>query len=656
MPAGAHWLRGNASEWSPRYVGFFDTETYPVTVAEGREELRLRLWVAGIVDRRPEGKGKSVVTTEVGTTREGLASWVSRSTIGKPNLWLFAHNLGFDLTVSRLPDHLHRLGWTLGDFRFAGRNVTGYLKRRSKTVWLVDSTSWLPHALLKVGHAVGREKLSMPAVDAPVEAWADYCTGDVLVLADAVLALMDWWDRERLGHWAKSGPGCGWNAARHMSRDKLFLMRPEVEQIKHDRRAVYGGRRDVTRVGPLDGGPFVNIDFRDAYLTVCAHLRTPKGRYSWHDFGLGEVRRLRELGYGAVAECVVTTSQPRYPLRTSRGVFYPTGTFRTTLCSPELEAADARGELVEVGGGYVHDTGYPLQRWAHWALDVLDPGRTDVPAVVKMMVKQWGRAVPGRFAMRTSRTLWSGPATWPGWHLERGTSGPDHLPAANIHMAGRQWWQVFDQEGDNTYPAVLAWVQAHVNVRLSAMLDQLGEGLWIACDTDGLWIDTARAAVWLSRRLGRRWRSKDPIRAGEAVCGLLAPLTAPLVPRVKVVSETLTVAGPQHLSGDHFSVSAGRPGRPEVGPDGQLHHWAWPKVKWQMEQGSADGFVRVEKTWTEPAVTAHRWVLADGSTYAPAVVTDDTGRPCLVPWGEMGPEVCGLELAAVQAPAMLGLY
>lgn len=656
MSLSAHWLRGNASEWSPRFVGFFDTETFPVRTGEDREELRLRLWVAGIVDRRPEGKGKSVVCTDTGTTREGLARWVARSMVGKPNLWLFAHNLGFDLTVSRLPDYLHRQGWELGDFRFAGRNVTGHLRKRSKSLWLVDSTSWLPHALAKVGHAVGRRKLAMPAVDAPEEAWVEYCTGDVLVLADAVLTCMDWWDREHLGHWTKSGPGCGWNAARHVSRSKLFLIRPEVDQVKHDRRAVYGGRRDVTRVGEIEGGPFALIDFSDAYLTVCAHLRTPKGRYSWHDFDLGEVRRLAQVGYGAVAECEISTAVPRYPLRTSQGVFYPVGRFRTWLASPEITAADEAGDLISVGGGFVHDTGFPLQAWAHRALAWLDPADESVPAVVRMMVKQWGRSVPGRFAMRTSKTLWSAPATWPGWHLERGTSGPDHLPAVNVHLAGRQWWSVQDQEGENSYPAVLAWIESHVRVRLNRMLEELGEGLWVACDTDGLVVNLEQAPVWLAGRLGRRWRSRDPLRTARAVCDVLAAFTAPLVPRVKVLSETLTVAGPQHYSGDTFSRAAGRPGKPEVDDQGELHHWSWPKVAWQMEHGSPDGYVRVERSWTEPAVTAHRWVAAGGVCLPVLTETGAGSVSVLAPWSRSGGLYAGVELGPVQSPALHGLY
>ena len=576
--------------------------------------------------------------------------------VGRQNLWLYAHNLGFDLTTSRLPDQLQRMGWRLGDFRFAGRNVSGYLKRRSKTVWLVDSTSWLPHPLQTIGQASGQHKATMPPFDAPDDIWEEYCRQDVLTLADAILTCLDWWDRQHLGHWTKSGPGCGWNAARHMSPDKLFLIKPDPAQLGHDRQAVYGGRRDVTRVGQIPGGPFAMLDFSDAYLTTLAHLRTCKARLNWHDFGIDKWRAMEAIQFGAVAEAEIVTDTPRYPLRTGRGVFYPVGRFRTTLCQPELLEADERGDLAAVYGGYLHDQGYPLQKFAHWALGQIDPAAADVPAVVKLMVKQWGRSVPGRFAMRTSRTIWDGPATWPGWHLERGTSGPNHDPAVNVHMAGRQWWSVQDQESENTYPAVLAWVEAHVRVRLNRMLDELGDDLWTVCDTDGLVVNLEHAPQWLSQRLGRRWRSRDPLRTARAVCDVLAAVTGPLVPRVKVLSETLQVAGPQHYSGDTFSRAAGRPGKPELDQDGTLHHWSWPRVAWQMEHGTADGYVRVERDWTEPAVTAHRFILGDGRAVAPAAEIDDDGRSDIRPWfaGWPGWDLDGL--AEVQAPAMLGLY
>lgn len=653
--AQVHWLRGNASEWSPRHVAFFDTETYPVE-GEGSEELRLRLWVGGCVDRRPGPGGKVTVSTASGATRQSLAQWVDRLMVGKSSVRLFAHNLGFDLTVSRLPDYLHQLGWEMGQFHFAGRNVGGSMRRRSKHLTLCDSTSWLPHGLEQIGLAVGRPKLAMPDSAAPEEAWLEYCTGDVLVLAEAVLACMDWWDANRLGHWSTSGPGTGWNCARHLSPQRMFLMDPEPAGVAHDRLAVRGGRRDVTRVGEIGGGPFALVDFENAYLTVAANCLLPKGRLGWHESFDPEGVYVDGNRFGVVAECVVETDTPRYPLRTERGVFYPVGRFTTTLASPEIVWARDSGHLRSVGAGFVHDVGYPLAGWARWALDSLRPENLEVPPVAKMMVKQWGRSVPGRFAARSSTRVDRGPALWPGWHLERGTSGPDHAPAADVHIAGRHWWVTFDQEGDNTYPAVLAFVESYVRVALGRMLEELGDDLWVCCDTDGAVLDLTRARSWLS---GRRWplgKVRDPMTVAQAVCEAVTPVCWPLVPRPKMISRTLTVNGPQHYAGDTFERAAGRPGKLERGRDGELHLWKWPKVGWQMEHGSLDGFVRVEASWTSPSSAANRWVLDDGRAVPVSASISGSGDSRISDLAFTPVGVRGARLAPEQAHSLRGLY
>jgi len=581
---------------------------------------------------------------------------VDGCTVGAKTTWLYAHNLGFDLTVSALPNQLHRLGWRMSGWNFAGRNVGGRMVKGSKVLTLADSVSLLPHSLDEVGRRLGRPKGTLPPPDAPEATWLEYCTTDVLILAEAVLTLMAWWDGNRLGHWAQSGPGLGWNALRHRLGGKGLLVDTTPIAIKADRGAIYGGRRDVTRVGEIKQGPFALIDFQNAYLTVAAHELLPKARRGFYE-RIEPVLEAKTLApCGVVAECQLECEQPLYPLRTATGIFYPTGVFDTVLCGPEIDHARQNGHLRQLGSGWVHDLGYPLKDWANWCLRCLAAGNDIAPPVVQLMVKQWGRSVVGKFASRMATHHDRGPALWPDWHLERGTWGPDHLPAADVHIGGRHWWYRMDQDADNAYPAVLAWVESYVRVALGKMLSALGEDLWVCCDTDGAVLDLTRARSWLRERSWPLGRIRGPLPVAEAVCAALAPVTAPLVPRVKVLSNTLTVNGPQHYAGDTFERAAGRPGKPEVDQLGELHMWRWPRVAWQMAQGSPDGFVRVEASWTAPTQLAHRWVLADG-TALPVQAEAGTGGPSrLVCWGSTLESMGETPLHPQQSAALRGLW
>lgn len=655
MGVPSHWLRGNASEWSPGNVIFLDTETEPVD-RDGQQLLQMRLWVGGAVDRRSTSMAALSVQTGHGQDRTSLARWVDAQTVGHTTTWLYCHNLGFDLTVSRLPDYLHRLGWQMTGWTFAGRNVGGRMAKRSKRLTLADSVSLLPHNLGEVGRAVGRHKAPMPPSGAPDEDWLAYCTQDVLVLSEAVLTLMEWWDREKLGHWTQSGPALGWNAWRHRSGDGAILVNQDPPGPEADRPAIYGGRRDLTRVGEVTGGPFALVDFSNAYLTVAAQCLLPVRRRAFYGRIQEALDRPTLNHVGAVATCTVNTPEPRYPFRTDTGIFYPTGEFETVLCTPEIEEARRLGHLVHLGSGWLHDLGYPLAEWAEWCLALLRADNDHVSPVVKMMVKQWGRSVPGKFAARSSRVVDLGPGLWPSWHLERGTTGPDHRPAADVHIAGRHWRYLFDQEGENAYPAVLAWVESNVRVALGRMLATLGEDMWVCCDTDGCVLDLTKARSWLRGRNLGLGRIRGPLTVAEAVCEAVRDSCWPLVPRVKVISETLTVSGPQHYAGDTFERAAGRPGKPEVDANGELHWWRWPRVGWQMTSGSPEGFVRVEGKWTAPTQLAHRWVLADGSTVPVRATIGEFGESHLSPWCIMLESMGEIPLHGSQSAALDGLY
>src|SRR6266568_4177146 len=97
-PTPVHYLRANERDWSPPAVIFLDTETR--TVARGDDDLEiLRLWVATYCDRRkPKGAAERHVSGW-GETAHGLATWVEQVTRNRETVWLYAHNLGFDLST-----------------------------------------------------------------------------------------------------------------------------------------------------------------------------------------------------------------------------------------------------------------------------------------------------------------------------------------------------------------------------------------------------------------------------------------------------------------------------------------------------------------------------------------------------------------------------
>ena len=631
-----HYLRPNDKVWTPPAVLTFDTETCPVEGTEP-EVLALRLWCATLIDRRPKYPAQTRLWTSQGWTGRELARWVDGATKAHPTLWAYAHNLGFDLTTTRLTTHLHRLGWEVTDFAVSGPAPWFRLRKASRHLTLTDSWSWLPGALEDIGVAINLEKPPLPADTDPEAAWLARCRGDTNILALAVCSLMDWWDDQGLGRWSITGAACGWNAFRHVPSPGKILVDPDPDGIRFDRLAVRGGRREAWRVGTFRNGPFVELDLLAAHPTVAATLPLPAGRERRFDHLAVDSSLLDNDRRGVIARALVATDTPRWPYRAHGSTWWPTGRFWTVLAGPELAEARRLGQLEQIGEGYVHRLGLSMAPWARWVLDVQHGLAPDTPPIARIAAKSWGRSVIGKWASRTHRSIRLGAAPIAEWGLERGWNHNAATRGAMVDLDGQRWWTTADQEPDNSYPAVLAWVESEVRVRLARVLDALGNVAVLQCDTDGLIVSVPMlTTVRLVGPGGRTAKAKNWLTI-EKILARLAPLVAPLTLRAKRLHDEVAVIGPQHLEmADGHRLAGIRRDAVKVAPN-TWQARAWPRLAWQMERGSPNGYSRplLTSRLVGPYVT--RWQLADGSLFPPQARVRGVLDTELVPWSELDP-------------------
>src|SRR5579864_8500824 len=210
-----HNLSGNANESSPHEVIVVDTETRKHGDTD-TEVHTLRLWCATVIRRHGRNPNRPRIEHASGHTAGELAAWIDSVVKSEPTAWLYTHNLGFDLGVTRLPLELISLGWVLKDNNLASDAPWGRMAKGGKSLRLCDSHSVFPYGAEHIGSMVGIDKPALPDWDDSDEAWYERCAADVAIIVKALMQAMDWWDEHKLGHWAATGPRGGWNAMRHM--------------------------------------------------------------------------------------------------------------------------------------------------------------------------------------------------------------------------------------------------------------------------------------------------------------------------------------------------------------------------------------------------------------------------------------------------------
>jgi hypothetical protein len=624
-----HWLQVGGATKTPGVIVSFDTETEPQT-RDGTEYLTLRCWDA-IVRHRPPGAVRGGQTMHWDGEQAGELADVLVAAAGvNGEAWAFAHNAGFDLTVTSLPMVLADRGWKPVFVNLGDETCVFVLESDAGRLVITDTWSWLRCSLATAAKDVGMRKVKLPDDDDTLAAWHRRCKHDVEILDRLLEELLAWWDTQQLGSFAVTGASCGWRAMRSMIPAKSILVGAQPPRTQLERDAIFGGRKEVWQVGRIQGRNIEDWDLAAAHLTTVAHLPMPTrplrpGRLTASLDALAPPD-----GLGGIFRVEVVTRTPCCPVRAGDEVWWPVGRFRTTLTSPELAGVLEQADRVRVLGGEWYWLDDALKGWAQWCAELQAQHDTVVPRVAKRVAKSWGRAVPGRFALRTSELIGERPATHLGWKLETGHDLDTGEELEIITYGGVERVYRRDQDGADVNPAILAYVEGYVRRAMGQTIAAREPALLLQCNTDGWW----------------------EIRAGRSGEDPAGAVPAPYRAVRKATSRDVTVYGPNHLSSKDDRRLAGVPKDAAQRLDGAFVWQDWPGLRWQLQFSRPGEYLRPGRELLLADHYCRRWVLKTGETVPVTMSWSRASGNVLEPWSRTADRRSGDELAEWQVQAL----
>lgn len=629
---GPHWLRPPGKSSSPQVVVTFDTETR-VQARDGVEVLVLRCWDAIVRQRDGIIAGGAVVDEPAGETPGGLADVIEAAAALQGEAWAFAHNCGFDLQVTSLPMILAERDWKPRFVNIGDETCVFSLARDGQRLVVTDSWSWLRSGLQSAAADVGMRKTRLPKDDESLVAWHHRCRHDVRILDRLIGELLDWWDAQDSGAFGVTGASCGWRTLRARVPERRVLVGPDPPRTALERSALYGGRKEVFRVGRVRGTWVEDWDLVAAHLTTVAELPLPSRPLRASQVAAGVSALEPPEGAGAVCRVQVTTRTPCAPLRLGDDVWWPVGTFRTVLSTPELAQAARTADEIRVLSAQWYLLDDSLRAWGDWCLGLLAGRPAGTPRVVSRVAKGWGRSVPGRFALKTSRLIREAPATHLGWKLETGhdLDTGDQIETLTYGGVARTYRR--DVDGQDVSPVVLAFVEGYVRAAMGEIIAARDQSRLLQVNTDG----------WWEIRHGRD--ETTPEQATPAPYRIVR----------KAVTRDVTIIGPNHTTAPGDRRLAGVPATAERRLDGSYAWQDWPGLRWQLQHSRPGEFVRPGREMLLEDHYCRRWVLDDGSTVPVSAAVTARGETTLRPWSETAQRNPGDRLAEHQVPALHAL-
>lgn len=492
-----HPLKANKRNSRPRYMVFFDTETEPIKIDENTIEQRLKLGVACLY-RRGEGKRGDKKTWI--TFQEPSQFWWRLDDIKavKGRIAVVSHNLDFDFMVLGGFKPLTDMGYKLLHFiTNQAVNIWKFRKGR-KTLLFLDNMNYFKMSLKALGDAVGLPKLKIDFDTCTQEELEIYCKRDVEIM---VKAWQDWHQYCKdndLGVWATTVTGQAFNAYRHRFMDTAPYIHTNKPCVDLERRAYHGGRSECFKIGEYGHGPYYMLDVNSMYPYVMAQERYPYMLKTFLNKGDIAILKKYTTGFGMIADVIIDTPEPAYPVKYNNHLIFPTGRFATTLTTPEIKYALMNQHIKEVGLTAIYAMTDLFSRYVRYfysqRMKFQEQGNTVYALIAKLMLN----SLYGKFGQKID--IWEtvgedGTMSDQAW---REWDAGDHTMRSFRCIGGVIEEVTGHDEGFNAFPAICAHVTAYARLYLWDIINTAGRGHVYYCDTDSVIVDAAGYSRLLS--------------------------------------------------------------------------------------------------------------------------------------------------------------
>lgn len=531
-----HTMKQNYGQAFPHNMIFFDVESLTVDHKVNIEHYPY-LMCANYLEIRSNREKDTLESNHFTTMRE-FWQWVVSKTRDKTKLYMFAHNIQYDVIASGGIGFLNEQGFKISGYFQNGKATMIQFKADKRKIIMLNTGNWFSANLAKMGEAVGLEKLDFDVLDVPFakvtfdkvnlmhakadtshplwEKCLEYCFRDVEIIREFMLQFFKFCQQHNLGNFGVTAPSQAFNAYKHKFYKQPILIHDNEEALRLEAQSYYGGRTECFKLGEFQESTYYSYDVNSMYPHVMKDNIYPYkfvGRRTHCT-----LKKLDELmgDYLVIAKVKARTFTPSIITRMKGKVFFPTGEFITTLCHPELELLKSQGEILEVYEVNCYNGAKLFEKYVDFWYKKRLKYKAQDNDIYQTLCKLFLNSLYGKFAQKISKYEVIDEAHPDEVSSEEYYDMDDATWHNIITFGGSKMKSTVKDWASDAFPAVSSFVTSYARCHMWKLIESAGIENCYYMDTDSLTVDEEGKknieAALIGNELGQIKIEKEAVR------------------------------------------------------------------------------------------------------------------------------------------------
>lgn len=390
-----YYIRKNKVSDIPRNLLFLDCETRP-EIYEGYDLHIMRMaWTWSV--RLKKGGEIESESWDFWRDSDKLYEYVIKRARGGNTLCIIGSNIIFDLFASGLAERLIRDGWEASFLYYANMCCIIPLRKGAKRIKFLSVQNFVRGSVESWGKLLGKRKIECDPLKDPYPKVKRYCKRDTEITGRMFLAYIRFIIDKKLGGFSPTISSQAYRAYRHRFMDYKILHFDREDVNEFVRNSYMGGRNECYKLGEFIGEDLVKFDVNSMYPYVMAENEYPTK--------LAQVCPSPRLDYlyeslekySVIADCYICTNEPVYGKRIGGKLCFPTGRFRTHLCSETLKYAIESNHVFDVVKAILYEKAPIFDRYVGFFYALKEQYSIENDPVWREIVKMFLNSLYGKF-------------------------------------------------------------------------------------------------------------------------------------------------------------------------------------------------------------------------------------------------------------------